>query len=386
MTAAHWIAVTLAWACGALAVLGIGYTIFATVHVRRFFAREAAEPTHCPPVTIVKPLHGGEWTLLANLASFCHQDYAGPVQFLFGVHDAADPALETVEELRRLYPQADIAVVADARLYGPNRKISNILNMLPQARHDILVFADSDVSVGPDYLRGVVGELQQPGVGLVTCLYRGQPDPGFWPRLSAMATNYQFLPGVVVGLALGMARPCFGQTIAMRRDTLERIGGLQPFAQHLAEDHAIGEAVRALGETVAIPPFTIAHACVESSAGKLVTHELRWGRTIRRIDPWGHLGSTITHPLALALLATLFSGGALWAATLMLLAVMTRLVLQTITRRALQLTHRDHALLPPWDLMAFGIFLTSFRSSRVVWRGWRFKVDNNGLLSAAVDE
>ncbi|WP_144152113.1 glycosyltransferase, partial [Paraburkholderia sp. BCC1885] len=185
-----------------------------------------------------------------NLSSFCQQDYPGPLQFLFGVHDSADPALQTVEQLRLLHPDAHITVVADARLYGPNRKMSNILNMLPEAQHDVLVFADSDVSVAPSYLRNVVGELQKPGVGLVTCVYRGQPDPGFWPRLSAKATNYQFLPSVVTGLALGIARPCFGQTIAMRRETLEKIGGFAQFVHHLAEDHAIGEAVRMIGEKV----------------------------------------------------------------------------------------------------------------------------------------
>ncbi len=323
--------------------------------------------------------------MLTNLSSFCQQDYPGPVQFLFGVHDSADPALQTVDDLRRLHPEADITVVADARLYGPNRKISNILNMLPQAQHDVLVFADSDVNVGPEYLRNVSGELQKPGVGLVTCVYRGAPDPGFWPRLSAKATNYQFLPGVVTGLALGLARPCFGQSIAMRRDTLEKIGGFTPFVQHLAEDHAIGEAVRMIGEKVVIPPFTISHACVENSAAKLIAHELRWSRTIRSIDPLGHLGSVLIFQLAFALLAVAFSGGAWWAWSLALVAVCARLALKLLSDRALQQAHRDLWLLPLWDIVSFSIFVASFWSSRVIWRGFSFKVDGDGLLSAAQD-
>jgi ceramide glucosyltransferase len=382
----HLLAVTLAYACAAAAAIGIGYTVLASTLIGRFFARPVAEPESFPPVTIVKPLHGNEWALLANLSSFCEQDYPGPVQYLFGVHDSADPALQTVDALRRLYPGADMTVVADARLYGPNRKISNILNMLPQARHDVLVFADSDVSVVPSYLRHVIGELQKPGVGLVTCAYRGQPDPGFWPRLSAIATNYQFLPGVVAGLALGLARPCFGQTIAMRRDTYERIGGFKPFVRYLAEDHAIGEAVRATGESVAIPPFAIAHACVESSAKKLVTHELRWSRTIRRIDPVGHFGSALVHPFAFALLALALSGGALWAWPLALAAMGARLTLKLLSDRALRQPCRDLWLLPLWDIVSFAIFVVSFRSSRVTWRGFSFKVDGDGLLSAAQDE
>jgi ceramide glucosyltransferase len=386
VSAVHLLVVTLVYACAAGAVLGIAYTVLAAALIGRFFARAVSEPTSFPPITIVKPLHGNEWALLTNLSSFCQQDYPGPVQFLFGVHDSADPALQTVDDLRRLHPEADITVVADARLYGPNRKISNILNMLPQALHNVLVFADSDVSVGPHYLRNVVGELQKPGVGLVTCAYRGAPDPGFWPRMSAKATNYQFLPSVVTGLALGLARPCFGQSIVMRRDTLEKIGGFTPFVKHLAEDHAIGEAVRMIGEKVVIPPFTISHACVESSAMQLIAHELRWSRTIRSIDPLGHLGSALIHPLAFALLTAIFSGDAWWAWSLAFAAVCARLALQLRSDRALQQAHRDLWLLPLWDIVSFTIFLASFWSSRVIWRGFNFKVDGDGLLSAVQDE
>ena len=386
MSAAHLAAVALAYASAAATVVGLGYTVLASALIGRFFAGTVAVPSSFPPITVIKPLHGTEWALLDNLSSFCAQDYPGPVQFLFGVHDSADPALQTVDELRRLYPQADITVVADARLHGPNRKISNILNMVPQARHDVFVFADSDVCVGADYLRNVIGELERPGVGLVTCAYRGRPDPGFWPRLSAIATNYQFLPGVVTGLALGLARPCFGQTIAMRRDTYERIGGFKPFVQHLAEDYEIGAAVRAAGEQVAIPPFAIAHACVEASAAQLVAHELRWSRTIRRIDPLGHFGTALVHPLPFALLALACSGGALWAWLLAAAAVLARLVLKWRADRALRQRCRDLWLLPLWDIVSFAIYVASFRSSRVIWRGFSFKVDGDGLLSAAQDE
>ena len=382
----HLILMALAFLCGTGAALGIAYTVLAGALIGRFFARTTSEPTSFPPVTIVKPLHGDEWTLLSNLSSFCQQDYPGPLQFLFGVHDSEDPALQTVEQLRLLHPDAHITVVADARLYGPNRKMSNILNMLPEAQHDVLVFADSDVSVGPSYLRNVIGELQKPGVGLVTCVYRGQPDPGFWPRLSAKATNYQFLPGVVTGLAFGMARPCFGQTIAMRRETLEKIGGFAQFVHHLAEDHAIGEAVRMIGEKVVIPPFTVSHACVETSVTKLIAHELRWSRTIRTINPVGHLGSSLMYPLAFALLATALSGGAAWAWPLVGAALLARLALKVQSDHALRQAHRDLWLLPFWDIVSFLIFVASFFSTRVIWRGFSFKVDGDGLLSPVQDE
>jgi ceramide glucosyltransferase len=379
----HMARVTLGWAayvCGASAVFGILYMLAAAALTRRFLARTCAEPSSFPGVTIIKPLHGNEQALLENLSGFCKQDYPGPVQYLFGVHDKTDLALEVVERLRHLHPQAEIAIVVDSRLYGPNRKMSNILNMLPNAQHDILVFADSDVGVSPDYLRGVVGELQKPGVGLVTCLYRGLPDAGFWPRLSAKASNYQFLPGVVVGMALRLARPCFGQTIALRRVTLERIGGFSQFTHHLAEDHAIGEAVRQLGEKVVVPPIIVTHACVETSAAQLISHELRWSRTIRTIDPAGHLGSALTHPFAFALFAIALSGAAMWTWPLTLAALFTRLALKLQLDHALGQSPGDLWLLPIWDLVCFAIFVSSFFSTRVLWRGFQFKVGRDGLL------
>ncbi|CAB3764414.1 bacteriohopanetetrol glucosamine biosynthesis glycosyltransferase HpnI [Paraburkholderia humisilvae] len=383
---AHILCATLAVAFALPAVLGVGYTCFAALLVRGFFARSCAQPSSFPSVTLVKPLCGDEWNLEHNLTSFFEQDYPGPVQFLFGVHDPADVALKTVDMLRARYPKAQVDVVVDSRLYGPNRKIGNLVNMLEHAKYDVLCFADSDVTVERDYLLHVVGALQCPGVGLVTCVYRGLCAPGWWPGFAAAATNYHFLPGVVTGLALGRARPCFGQTIAMERAMLDRIGGLTQFAHHLAEDHAIGCAVRRTGATVSIPPFTVRHACVETRFTKLFAHELRWSRTIRSVDPLGHLGSALMHPLPFALLAVLMSEGAAWAWALAGIALVARLVLKWQSDRAVQQTHRGLWLLPMCDVLSFIIFIASFFSSRVEWRGFSFNVDGNGLLSPVHDE
>jgi ceramide glucosyltransferase len=383
---AHHLVLALLCVSVAATLAGIGYTLLASALIGRFFARPIAKAASYPPVTVVKPLHGDEWDLLSHLSSFCQQDYPGEVQYLFGVHDPADPALKTVDELRRRYPNAHVTVVTDARLYGPNRKISNIVNMLPQAHHDVLVFADSDVGVNPDFLRNIVGELEKPDVGLVTCVYRGNPAPGIWARLSMHAIDNHFVPGVITGFTLGLAHPCLGPTIAMHRTTLEKIGGFEQFAHHLAEDHAIGRAVRMAGEKVAIPPFTISHACDEASAAELVQHELRWSRTIRTIDPAGHLGSALMHPFAFAMLAVALSGAAAWSWPLAVVALLSRFWLKLRSDRALRQPHRGLWLLPISDIASFGIFLMSFLSTRISWRGFTFKVDGDGLLCPVQDE
>ena len=370
----------LPYLVGVCALFGIVYTIVAAALMGAFFARRSPVCDPYTPVTVIKPLSGMEATLLPNLRSFCEQDYPGPVQYLFGVHDSRDPALEVVKELQRLYPDAHITTIANSELHGSNRKVSNLLNMLPAARYDLFVFADSDVTVARDYLSRVVGELQAEGVGLVTCAYVGVPESGFWPKLSARAVDYQFLPGVVTGLRSGLAQPCFGQTIAMRRQTLDAIGGLGQFACLLAEDHAIGAAVRATGQKVVVPGFVVGHACPESTATRLVEHELRWSRTIRRVDPAGHAGSALSYPVAWSMLALLLAGAAWWSVGLVVVALGARALLQLRVDTILKRPVRGLWLLPLWDLIAFVILCLSFSSSRVVWRGVSFKVDCQGLL------
>ncbi|AFQ49684.1 bacteriohopanetetrol glucosamine biosynthesis glycosyltransferase HpnI [Burkholderia cepacia] len=377
----HGLGWAMSIACGTGALLGIAYTVAASVLIGRFFSRAAAAPRDYPGVTVAKPLHGDEWHLVEHLESFFVQDYPGPVQHLFGVHDASDAALAAVDALRARYPHANIKAVADARLYGPNRKIANLVNMLEHAEYSVLCLADSDVLVEPDYLRAVVGALQQTNVGIVTSVYRGVASPGFWPGVAAAMTNFHFLPGVVTGLSIGRARPCFGQTIAITRATLERIGGLTRFAHHLAEDHALGEAVRERGAHVAIPPFVVGHACVEETFASLYAHELRWSRTIRAADRPGHAGSVLMHPVPLALLAVLLSGGVPAACWLTAAALAARAWLVLRTNRATGTGMRGAIWLPFVDILQFVIFVSSFFSSHVVWRGTRFRVDRAGMLS-----
>ena len=84
---------------------------------------------------------------------------------------------------RRAIPHLDTAIVADSALYGANAKVSNLINMLPAARHDMLVLSDSDIAVSPRWLRQVTDALARPGVGLVTCLYTGEVAPWRPPAL-----------------------------------------------------------------------------------------------------------------------------------------------------------------------------------------------------------
>jgi ceramide glucosyltransferase len=376
--------ILLWWSIAALliAAFGCGYLLAAAILAGRSPRGDArAGPITAPAVTVLKPLHGDEPGLFDNLASFCSQDYSGRIQIIFGVQNPHDAAVAVVERLRREQAARDLDLVIDTKVHGLNRKVSNLVNMAPAIRHDIVILADSDMRVDPDYLSRVVAALGQPGVGAVTCLYYGAPSTGVWARFSALAINSHFLPSVIVGLALGRAHPCFGSTVALRRETLDEMGGFIAFVDCLADDYAIGAALRARGYAIAIPPFAVAHMCTQTSLRELCRHELRWARTIRSIDPAGYAGSIVAHPLPWALIAALVgatSSVLLPAVGVALASIACRMALLRRVQQAYALPAQVYWLVPARDLLSFALFVVSFLGWDVSWKGRSYRMIADG--------
>ncbi|GJD76110.1 bacteriohopanetetrol glucosamine biosynthesis glycosyltransferase HpnI [Methylobacterium goesingense] len=365
-----------------IALVGCLYGLTAAALIGRFAGGAAPVlGADVPSVTILKPLCGLEPNLYENLETFCQQAYSGPIQIVFGVQNAADPAAAVVHRLQAAYPSLRLDLVIDARQHGSNRKVSNLINMSTRIAHDVVVLADSDMVVKPDYLGRVVAELGRPGVAGVTCLYHGVPaNRGIWAHLSALAIDVQFLPNVVMGTSLGLANPCFGSTIAFTAKALAEIGGFEAFRNDLADDYAIGEALRAQGGIMAIPNFTIGHTCVDTDLASLWRHELRWNRTIRNVDPGGYAGSFVTHAFPLALIGAMIPGAGTTALAAAAFALTCRIVLCVRLERAFGLAPHPYWLLPIRDILSFMNFAWSFVSGAVTWKGHDYRVVADGTL------
>ncbi|MGB8602824.1 MAG: bacteriohopanetetrol glucosamine biosynthesis glycosyltransferase HpnI, partial [Rhizomicrobium sp.] len=350
-------------------------------------------PADFPAVTILKPLHGDEPGLRANLTSFFRQDYPGPLQIIFGVQSRTDPAIKIVQSLCDQYPAVNAALVISPRVHGDNAKISNLANMeasiTGNIRHQMIVISDSDIAVAPDYLRALAAALAPADTGAVTCLYTGwAATPGIGARLSAMGISYHFLPNVVTGISLKMAKPCMGSTIALSSATLSDIGGIAAFADYLADDYEIGRAVRDRGLEVAVPGFAVRHGCTEASFKAYFTHELRWMRTIAINDIAGHVGSIVTHPVPLALISYAFFallGGPFSLNALYLLGATlgARAMLKWRIDRCFGATSGPIWLLPLRDICAFCVFIVSLFGGPVDWQGEKLHVAAGGILSKA---
>jgi ceramide glucosyltransferase len=363
--------------CVAGAALGSFYHLTAIILVLRFPRARKVPPAPFPAVTILRPLHGNEPGLFGRIASLCRQDYPGRVDVICGVQQENDPAIPVVRRLQAT-GRPEIELNIDGCEHGSNRKISNLINMLPAASQDVVVISDSDIGVDPHYVASLIAELQEPGVGAVTCAYHGIPAGGIWAQLSAMSINLQFLPNVIAAVSLNAAHPCLGATIALNREALAQIGGFRRFADELADDYAIGSAVRALGRKVVVSRFTVGHVCFERDFRALWGRQLRAARTIQAIDPVGYAGTIFMHPLALSVVAAIL--GVSGSFLLISAALICRLALCWAIERAIALPRHRYALIPVQDAIAFAIFLTSFFGREVEWRGKTYTVAD-GFLS-----
>ena len=337
------------------------------------------------PVTLLKPLCGAEPDLYRHLRSFCEQDYP-QFQIVFGVRDPNDGALAAVNRLVAEFPHLAIDVVIDTRLHGENYKTSNLLNMFEMARFDLLVIADSDAIVGPDYLASVTAPLLDSKVGLVTCAYRSTPTPTIWSRLGAMYINEWFMPSVLLARLFGHQQYASGQTLCLRRGTLQAIGGLQAIASHLADDFRLGELVRESGLRIVMSEYQVEVKHHEPSAMALFRHELRWMHTLRVVRPRSFRLIFFSFSLPMAtvglVLALLGAGGnstnALYLFTVTVAARLGLHVVQRLTAGRSVLS--DIWLVPARDFLLSWTWWRSFANSSVTWRGHEFAVDAQGMM------
>ena len=356
-----------------IAAVGAVQACVAAASVGLFAKRLGLQPSALPPVTVLKPLYGDEPLLEQALASFCEQDYPD-YQIVFGVHSPLDPALRVAQHVAARFPARDIAIVVDSATHGANGKVGNLINMLPAAKHDVLLVSDSDVHVRPDYLRRLIAELEQDSAGLVTTLYAGLPARRSMPALlGALQITETFLPGALMARILGR-QDCLGASMMLQRRTLERIGGFRALLDHLADDYILGVLVRRTGLSVHLADSVVATTVPEASLRALLRHELRWSRTIRTLVPYAHLASVAQYPIAFALLA-LAAAPSVWMVALSVGVWAARAAAAAAVARALRpklgrLASRPALwLLPLRDVLSLAVVAWSFVGRQVDWRG-----------------
>jgi len=384
----HW----LQYAVAALALLGVAYYLLCLWSAASFLlARRRSravngEAAFTPAVTILKPVLGADPGAYESFRSHCLQDYP-QYEIIFGVGDANDAAVPLIQQLMREFPQRQIKLVVCAQKRGMNRKVSNLLQMLPQAQHQYLLVNDGDIRVRPDYLRRVMAPFAGDRVGMVTCLYHGIAASTLGSKLEALGISTDFSAGVLTARQVeGGIRFALGSTLAFSREALDSVGGLEPLVDYLADDYQLGRRISAQGYKVLLADVNVETFVPGYSFREFFLHQLRWARSTRDSRRWGYTGLVLTFGLPWSMMSAVLAHGTLWSWRVLAAALGTRLLMAlTVGVGVLRdrQVWRDLVLIPLRDLIAVVVWATSFLGHQVSWRGTSFILENGKLRPAA---
>jgi ceramide glucosyltransferase len=372
--------------CGCLS--SCAYYILCLWSARTFLREKRADggdrqTQMLPPVSILKPLKGRDPDIYESFRSHCLQDYP-EYEIIFGVSDPDDPAVASVQQLQREFPERSIRLVVSPHKLGANVKVSNLEQMLPSARYQHLLVNDSDIRVEPDYLRRVMAPLTDERVGMVTCLYRGLPAPSLGSHLESLGISTDFCAGVLVARQLeGDLRFGLGSTLAFRRANLERIGGFKAIVDFLADDYELGRRIAGLGLQVVLSDIVVETHLPAYDLRGFLEHQLRWARGLRDSRARGYIGLVSTYGLMWGLFALIVGRAAPWSSGVLAVTALLRLAVALAVGSAVLEDGRllgSLWLLPVRDLVAVGVWMASFAGHTVTWRGDRFELRKGRLI------
>jgi ceramide glucosyltransferase len=367
-----------------LTLAGLAYFLLALWGTRDFahyWMRRPKDTGFAPDVSILKPVKGVDPRMYAGLVSHCRQQYAGNFEIIFGVSSMDDPAVGEIERLQAEFPECTIRLVECRERLGTSGKVSNLVQMLREARYEHVLINDSDIFVSPLYLARIMTCFADASVGMVTAPYIGRTAESgsgrtLWSRLEALGISTDFLPGVLTARKLEHGiRFGLGSTLATSKTVLAKAGGLEPLTEYLADDYEMGARIAAAGYRVELCSEVVETTIPKYSFRGFCDHQLRWARSTRDSRKLGYVGLGITFALPWALLTCITSGLALWSFSLLSVVLLARVAVALsvgvgILRDGQVL--RDLWLLPLRDFFGLGFWAWSFAGDTVVWRGERF--------------
>jgi ceramide glucosyltransferase len=342
-------------------------------------------------VSILKPVRGVDSEAYDNFASYCRLNY--PVyEIIFAVTDPSDPIVPVIEKLQRDFPNTRIRLATSVERLGQNNKISNLYRLVKEAEYELLVMSDSDVRVGPDYLRELVGAFADDDVGAVTSFYRCAGGGTLAANLAMLGMCSDSLPSALIARRLeGGVQFAFGWTMATTKERLAEIGGWESMADHHSDDFELGNRIARQGHRVEIMREAVSVVFPRETIEELFGQELRWAIGLRNVRPVAYAGMIFTHGLPWAVLAAIVADSAGWTGLAVGYLVAYLVLRISVAWVAGVWGLRDQTiisklwLLPVRDAITSIVWLVGLLSDRIRWRGSEFRV-KNGLLTPVARE
>lgn len=350
---------------------------------RREAAQRANEFT--PPASILKPVRGLDRDAYENFASFCRLDYP-EYEILFCVSDASDPAIPVIEKIMADFPQREIRLYVGSRELGASSKVNKLCRLVGEAKHELLVISDSDVRVGQNYLRSVASPFTDPSVGAVTAFFRSEVAGSFGARLDAAGSAVEFATAALLAQWLEGIRFTLGATMATTKARLSEIGGFEAIRNHYVDDYELGSRIAALGYSIKLAQDPVVLVYPRETLRQFIRHELRWTIGLRHVRAGGHAAIAFTFGLPWTILAAAIAPTHAVAGFYVLAYLFLRYsVYGVVGIWALNdpVAREWWILAPVRDAIHFGVWVASFFSNRICWRGLEFQVKRGLLIPLA---
>ena len=359
-------------AAAALVGCGAVYNLLAIAEAMRF-RRRNEQTQFAPPVSILKPVRGLDAHFYEAIRSHAVQRYP-EFELIFGTADSNDSALADIERLRMEFPHVPIRTVHTEN-NAPNGKVGSLEILAREARYEVLLVNDGDISVQPDYLARVIGMLADKRVGLVTCLYRGRGS-SLASRAEALGIATEFAPSVLVARLLSAGGFALGSTMALRAADLQAIGGFAAIREYLADDYQLGARITSLGKYVALSDSVVETNLGTGSWKDVWKHQVRWSRTIRVSRPAGYFGYLVTQATFWSIVAAAFG---YWQ--IAIAGLMVRLIAAVASMNVLgDMQIAGVLMVPLRDLFGMAVWTAGIVGREVEWRGIRYRLLPDGRI------
>jgi ceramide glucosyltransferase len=201
--------------------------------------------------------------------------------------------------------------------------------------------------------------------------------------VESLFINTDFSPMVLVARIVEKPTYAFGATMAVRRTTLDSIGGFLPLANYLADDYYLGHRIAERGYRLALSDVVVETVLAVGGWRRLFDHQLRWARTYRNCRPGGYFSSILTHGTLWATLNLVYNQFSPPACLLAAIVYGARITAaSTIANRYLHAPLRwpEALVVPLKDLFVSAVWVLCFFGDTVHWSGHTFRVQKGGQM------
>jgi hopene-associated glycosyltransferase HpnB len=244
----------------ALALLSLAVWIYLFFAHGRFWMSRPQLPPAVPPafpdVDIIVPARNESETIGVVVGSLLAQDYAGKFRVIVVDDDSTDETAALAEA----WPTAHVMRL-QGKPPGWSGKLWALSRGVAASRAPVLLLTDADIVHDTAHLSTLVAQLLGHRLDLVSEMVRLNCD-SLAERALVPAFVYFFqmlYPFASVGNSRSKVAAAAGGTVLIRREALERIGGLESIRGALIDDVALAQAVKKGG------PIFLGHSGLATS-------------------------------------------------------------------------------------------------------------------------